>query len=61
MSAYSEHGCAAGGTRYLSGFLELSSTEQWMAHYGEAWPFFQRSKAHFDPKYLLNPGIVEWR
>ncbi len=51
---------AMGGKRYLSGYVEFSD-EDWRAHYGDQWEWFQEAKRRFDPDGILNPGFVPLR
>jgi hypothetical protein len=46
-----------GGKRYLSGYLNFD-LPRWQAHYGERWPWLVEMKKRFDPKGVLNPGIM---
>ena len=48
---------AMGGKRYLSGYVEFDD-EDWRAHFGPEWTFFQAAKRRYDPDGILNPGFV---
>jgi cytokinin dehydrogenase len=48
---------AMGGKRYLSGYVEFDE-EDWRAHFGPEWGFFQAAKRRYDPDGILNPGFV---
>ena len=48
---------AMGGKRYLSGYVEFDE-EDWRAHFGPEWEFFQTAKRRYDPDGILNPGFV---
>lgn len=61
MRDYGSKWCVAGGKRYLSGFVDFDSEGAWAAHYGDAWPWFKKMKAEYDPLGLLNPGFVTFR
>lgn len=57
MSAYSKEVDAAGGKRYLSGYLDLTADE-WASHYGMAFGRLRAWKSRFDPDGLLNPDVI---
>jgi cytokinin dehydrogenase len=44
-----------GGTRMTSSAIPFSP-EDWVRHYGPAWPAFAAAKARYDPKNVLTPG-----
>lgn len=46
---------AAGGTRYPIGTMQFTH-DDWVQHYGAAWPTFRDMKNRFDPDRLLTPG-----
>jgi hypothetical protein len=60
LSSHAARGKAAGGKRYLSGFVRANEPSAWAEHYGEAWQFFRHVKAQFDPSNLLNAGFIHW-
>jgi FAD/FMN-containing dehydrogenase len=60
LSSHAARGKAAGGKRYLSGFVRANESSAWAEHYGEAWQFFRQAKARFDPPKLLNAGFIDW-
>ena len=61
MTAHAAQGRAANGKRYLSGFVQPMDEASWREHYGsEAWEFFRRVKAEFDPNHRLNAGFISW-
>ena len=48
---------AAGGKRYLSGWLDFDR-RGWQDHYGDRWPQMVEWKREFDPRGILNPGAI---
>lgn len=60
MLEHSAAWCAAGGVRYLSGFLGFQRESDWAAHFGDRWAWFREQKRRFDPDGLLNPGVIAW-
>lgn len=44
-----------GGTCYPIGVLDFDR-DDWIHHYGEAWPEFARRKRHYDPDNIMTPG-----
>lgn len=46
---------AAGGKRYLSGWIEFDA-ERWQAHYGGLWERLRGLKRKYDPGNIFNPG-----
>ena len=47
----------AGGKRYLSGWLDFDD-QGWRDHYGDRWPQMLEWKREFDPRGVLNPGVM---
>ncbi len=47
-----------GGKRYLTGWLDFDH-DGWKSHFGELWPAFLEWKRFYDPKHLLNPGLID--
>ena len=60
MGDYSRTYCAAGGKRYLSGFVDFASGAEWAEHYGEVWPWLTEMKRRHDPLGLLNSGFLRF-
>ena len=54
-----DHFSKVGGKHYLSGLLGFRH-EQWKSHYGELWPKVLEWKQTFDPKGILNPGMIRY-
>jgi cytokinin dehydrogenase len=48
---------AAGGKRYLSGWLDNWNEEALQAHFGEYFSEWQRCKARFDPRRVLTSAL----
>jgi cytokinin dehydrogenase len=46
-----------GGKRYLSGYLNFDRP-RWQAHYGDRFAWLMEMKGRFDPKGVLNPGLI---
>jgi len=55
----SDAGVAAGGKRYVSGWLNFTR-EKWAAHFGAQWPTLCALKAKYDPRGVLSPGVVDF-
>lgn len=50
-----ERARALGGTCYPIGMLDFDQND-WVHHYGDAWPEFSRRKRRYDPDNILTPG-----
>jgi FAD/FMN-containing dehydrogenase len=61
MRHHNERGASLGGKRYLSGFMDGWSVQEWSAHFAEAWPWFRAMKQRFDPRGLLNNACIHWQ
>jgi cytokinin dehydrogenase len=59
LNLASDASMAAGGKRYLSGFIEFDRP-RWKQHFGAAWDKIQQLKRQFDPDGILNPGFIEY-
>ena len=57
LAAESRRIIAAGGKRYLSGWLDFDR-RGWQDHYGDWWPQMVEWKREFDPRGILNPGAM---
>ena len=57
LAAESRRIIAAGGKRYLSGWLDFDR-RGWHEHYGDRWPQMVEWKREFDPRGILNPGAI---
>lgn len=55
LTQASDASMAAGGKRYLSGWIEFSP-ERWRQHFGDLWPGVVRLKQKYDPGNVFNPG-----
>lgn len=47
---------AMGGKRYIIGAVPNMTVNDWKRHFGAAYRRLERTKAAFDPRYLLAPG-----
>ncbi|HEU4401301.1 MAG TPA: FAD-binding protein, partial [Candidatus Polarisedimenticolia bacterium] len=59
LNQLSELSIAAGGKRYLSGFIEFDR-KRWKQHFGDRWDEVCRLKKTFDPDSILNPGFIDY-
>jgi len=59
LNAASDLSIAAGGKRYLSGFIEFDRA-RWRRHFGPRWDDLCRLKKTYDPDGILNPGFIDY-
>jgi cytokinin dehydrogenase len=59
LNAMSDLSMAAGGKRYLSGFIEFDRA-RWKQHFGERWSKVLHLKKTYDPNGILNPGFIDY-
>ncbi len=59
LNAVSDMSIAAGGKRYLSGYIEFDRA-RWKQHFGARWDDVCRLKSTFDPDGILNPGFIDY-
>ena len=59
LNLASDLSCAAGGKRYLSGFVEFDRA-RWKQHFGPRWADLLRLKTTYDPDGILNPGFIDY-
>ncbi|MFQ5877863.1 MAG: FAD-binding protein [Acidobacteriota bacterium] len=59
LNAASDMSLAAGGKRYLSGYIEFDRP-RWRRHFGDRWDDVRRLKKKFDPDGVLNPGFIDY-
>jgi cytokinin dehydrogenase len=59
LNLASDLSCAAGGKRYLSGFVEFDRA-RWKQHFGPRWADLLRLKKTYDPDGILNPGFIDY-
>ena len=59
LNAASAASTAAGGKRYLSGFIEFDRAA-WKQHFGARWDEVCRLKKTYDPDGILNPGFIDY-
>ncbi|HKN47260.1 MAG TPA: FAD-binding protein [Candidatus Polarisedimenticolia bacterium] len=59
LNAMSDLSMAAGGKRYLSGFIEFDRP-RWKQHFGPRWDDVCRLKKTYDPDGILNPGFIDY-
>jgi cytokinin dehydrogenase len=59
LNQASDVSIAAGGKRYLSGFIEFDGP-RWRRHFGDRWDEVKRLKKTFDPDGILNPGFIDY-
>jgi cytokinin dehydrogenase len=59
LNLASDMSMAAGGKRYLSGFIEFD-LPRWQRHFGDRWEDVRRMKKSFDPEGILNPGFIDY-
>jgi cytokinin dehydrogenase len=59
LNRASDASMAAGGKRYLSGFIEFDRP-RWKQHFGAAWPRILGLKKTYDPDGVLNPGFIDY-
>ena len=57
LAAESRRIIDAGGKRYVSGWLDFDR-RGWQGHYGDRWPQMLEWKREFDPRGILNPGVM---
>ena len=50
---------AAGGKRYMSGWLGMMKPEDWALHYGEDYARLLALKDRFDPRHVLTSALFE--
>ena len=50
---------AAGGKRYLSGYIEFDR-QRWKQHFGDTWDDLCRLKKKYDPDGILNPDFIDF-
>lgn len=58
LDMVSELSIGYGGKRYLSGYIQFRSVEQWRQHFGAMWPQICAAKKALDPAGILNPGFI---
>lgn len=59
LNMASDLSMAAGGKRYLSGYIEFDRA-RWKQHFGDRWDDVCRLKKTFDPDGILNPGFIDY-
>ncbi len=59
LNMLSDMSMAAGGKRYLSGFIEFDGP-RWRQHFGPRWDEIRALKKTFDPDGILNPGFIDY-
>jgi cytokinin dehydrogenase len=59
LNQASDASMAAGGKRYLSGFIEFDRP-RWEQHFGAAWGRVRDLKKTYDPDGILNPGFIDY-
>jgi FAD/FMN-containing dehydrogenase len=59
LNLASDLSCAAGGKRYLSGFIEFDRA-RWRRHFGPLWDDLLRLKSTCDPDGILNRGFIDY-
>jgi len=59
LNLASDLSIAAGGKRYLSGFIEFDRA-RWKQHFGARWDEVCRLKTRYDPDGILNPGFIDY-
>ena len=59
LNMVSELSIAAGGKRYLSGFIQFDRAG-WKRHFGARWDDLCRLKKTYDPEGILNPGFIDY-
>jgi len=59
LNMLSDLSMAAGGKRYLSGFIEFDRA-RWKQHFGPRWDDLCRLKKTYDPGGILNPGFIDY-
>jgi cytokinin dehydrogenase len=59
LNLASDASMAAGGKRYLSGFIEFDRA-RWKQHFGAAWPRILELRKTYDPDGILNPGFIDY-
>ena len=57
LQRVSDQGLAAGGTRYLAGWVPFTP-QGWKAHYGARWPGMERVRRGYDPAGLFAGEFV---
>ena len=57
LTMASDLSTAAGGKRYLSGYLGFDRS-RWAAHFGDRWEWLIEMKQRFDPHRVLNPETI---
>jgi hypothetical protein len=57
LAMASDLGTMMGGKRYVSGYLAFD-LPRWQAHFGDRWPWILQMKDRYDPKRVLNPGLI---
>ena len=48
---------AAGGKRYLSGWLGMMTEESWREHFGPLYPAWRAAKTRFDPRGVFSSSL----
>lgn len=59
LRALHDLGVAAGGKRYLSGWLGMMDEPGWRLHYGDAFDAWLAAKARFDPNGVLGSALFD--
>jgi FAD/FMN-containing dehydrogenase len=59
LNMASDLSLAAGGKRYLSGYIEFDQA-RWRQHFGPRWDDVRRLKRTLDPDGILNPGFIDY-
>ncbi len=59
ISKAAELSSQVGGKRYLSGWLDFDR-DGWKSHFGELWPSVLEWKRFYDPRGILNPGVIQF-
>ena len=48
-----------GGKRCLAGWIQFDH-QGWKTHFGDTWSKVVEWKRFYDPKGILNPGVVKY-